>query len=73
MLIDKTTLLSMITNQADEITANSLPDDAIIEIVSGENYVYAQYYSEDMDENIVFKIDSEYEDRREVYVDGLVS
>lgn len=73
MLIDKITLLSMITNQADEITANSLPDDAIIEIVSGENYVYAQYYSDDMDENIVFKIDSEYEDRREVYVDGLVS
>lgn len=73
MLIDKMTLLSMITNQADEIIANSLPDDAIIEIVSGENYVYAQYYSEDMDENIVFKIDSEYEDRREVYVDGLVS
>lgn len=73
MLIDKITLLSMITNQADEIIANSLPDDAIIEIVSGENYVYAQYYSEDMDENIVFKIDSEYEDRREVYVDGLVS
>lgn len=73
MLIDKITLLSMITNQADEITANSLPDGAIIEIVSGENYVYAQYYSEDMDENIVFKIDSEYEDRREVYVDGLVS
>lgn len=73
MLIDKITLLSMITNQADEITANSLPDDAIIEIVSGENYVYAQYYSEDMDENIVFKLDSEYEDRREVYVDGLVS
>ena len=73
MLIDKITLLSMITNQADEITANSLPDDAIIEIVTGENYVYAQYYSEDMDENIVFKIDSEYEDRREVYVDGLVS
>lgn len=73
MLIDKITLLSMITNQADEITANSLPDDAIIEIVSGENYVYAQYYSEDIDENIVFKIDSEYEDRREVYVDGLVS
>ena len=73
MLIDKITLLSMITNQADEISANSLPDDAIIEIVSGENYVYAQYYSEDMDEYIVFKIDSEYEDRREVYVDGLVS
>ena len=73
MLIDKITLLSMITNQADEIIANSLPDDAIIEIVSGENYVYAQYYSADMDENIVFKIDSEYEDRREVYVDGLVS
>lgn len=73
MLIDKITLLSMITNQADEIIANSLPDDAIIEIVSGENYVYAQYYSEDMDENIVFKIDSEYEDRREVYVNGLVS
>ena len=73
MLIDKITLLSMITNQADEIIANSLPDDVIIEIVSGENYVYAQYYSEDMDENIVFKIDSEYEDRREVYVDGLVS
>ena len=73
MLIDKITLLSMITNQADEIIANSLPDDAIIEIVSGENYVYAQYYSEDMDENIVFKIDSEYEDRREVYVSGLVS
>ena len=73
MLIDKITLLSMITNQADEIIANSLPDDAVIEIVSGENYVYAQYYSEDMDENIVFKIDSEYEDRREVYVDGLVS
>ena len=73
MLIDKITLLSMITNQADEIIANSLPDDAIIEIVSGENYVYAQYYSEDMDESIVFKIDSEYEDRREVYVDGLVS
>lgn len=73
MLIDKITLLSMITNQADEITANSLPDDAIIEIVSGENYVYAQYYSEEKDENIVFKIDSEYEDRREVYVDGLVS
>lgn len=73
MLIDKITLLSMITNQADEIIANSLPDDAIIEIVSGENYVYAQYYSEDIDENIVFKIDSEYEDRREVYVDGLVS
>ena len=73
MLIDKITLLSMITNQADEIIANSLPDDAIIEIVSGENYVYAQYYSEDMDEYIVFKIDSEYEDRREVYVDGLVS
>lgn len=73
MLIDKITLLSMITNQVDEIIANSLPDDAIIEIVSGENYVYAQYYSEDMDENIVFKIDSEYEDRREVYVDGLVS
>lgn len=67
------TLLSMITNQADEIIANSLPDDAIIEIVSGENYVYAQYYSEDTGENIVFKIDSEYEDRREVYVDGLVS
>lgn len=63
----------MITNQADEIIANSLPDDAIIEIVSGENYVYAQYYSEEKDENIVFKIDSEYEDRREVYVDGLVS
>lgn len=73
MLIDKITLLSMITNQADEIIANSLPDDAVIEIVSGENYVYAQYYSEDMDENIVFKIDSEYEDRREVYVNGLVS
>lgn len=73
MLIDKITLLSMITNQADEIIANSLPDDAIIEIVSGENYVYAQYYSEDIDEYIVFKIDSEYEDRREVYVDGLVS
>ena len=73
MLIDKITLLSMVTNQADEIIANSLPDDAIIEIVSGENYVYAQYYSEDMDENIVFKIDSEYEDRREVYVSGLVS
>lgn len=73
MLIDKITLLSMITNQADEIIANSLPDDTIIEIVSGENYVYAQYCSEDMDENIVFKIDSEYEDRREVYVDGLVS
>lgn len=73
MLIDKITLLSMITNQADEITANSLPDDAIIEIVSGENYVYAQYYSEDIDENIVFKIESEYEDRREVYVNGLVS
>lgn len=73
MFIDKITLLSMITNQADEITANSLPDDAIIEIVSGENYVYAQYYSEDIDEYIVFKIDSEYEDRREVYVDGLVS
>ena len=73
MLIDRITLLSMITNQADEIIANSLPDDAIIEIVSGENYVYAQYYSEDMDENIVFKIDSEYEDRREVYVNGLVS
>ena len=73
MLIDKITLLSMITNQADEITANSLPDDAIIEIVSGENYVYAQYYSEDMGENIVFKIDSEYENRREVYVSGLVS
>ena len=73
MLIDKITLLSMITNQADEITANSLPDDAIIEIVPGENYVYAQYYSEDIDEYIVFKIDSEYEDRREVYVDGLVS
>ena len=63
----------MITNQADEIISNSLPDDAIIEIVSGENYVYAQYYSEDIDENIVFKIDSEYEDRREVYVNGLVS
>lgn len=73
MLIDKITLLSMITNQADEIIANSLPDDAIIEIVPGENYVYAQYYSEDIGENIVFKIDSEYEDRREVYVDGLVS
>lgn len=73
MLIDRITLLSMITNQADEIIANSLPDDAIIEIVSGENYVYAQYYSEDIDENIVFKIDSEYEDRREVYVNGLVS
>ena len=73
MLIDKITLLSMITNQADEIIANSLPDDAIIEIVSGENYVYAQYYSEDICENIVFKIDSEFEDRREVYVDGLVS
>lgn len=73
MLIDKITLLSMITNQADEIIANSLPDDAIIEIVSGENNVYAQYYSEDIGENIVFKIDSEYEDRREVYVDGLVS
>ena len=73
MLIDKITLLSMITNQADEIIANSLPDNAIIEIVSGENYVYAQYYSEDIGENIVFKIDSEYEDRREVYVDGLVS
>lgn len=73
MLIDKITLLSMITDQADEIIANSLPDDAIIEIASGENYVYAQYYSEDIDENIVFKIDSEYEDRREVYVDGLVS
>lgn len=73
MLIDKITLLSMITNQADEIIANSLSDDAIIEIVSGENYVYAQYYSEDIDEYIVFKIDSEYEDRREVYVDGLVS
>lgn len=73
MLIDKMTLLSMITNQADEIIANSLPDDAVIEIVSGENYVYAQYYSEDIDEYIVFKIDSEYEDRREVYVDGLVS
>ena len=73
MLIDKITLLSMITNQADEIIANSLPDDAIIEIVSGENYVYAQYYSEDIDEYIVFKIDSEYEDRREVYVNGLVS
>lgn len=73
MLIDKITLLSMITNQADEIIANSLPDDAIIEIVSGENYVYAQYYFEDIGENIVFKIDSEYEDRREVYVDGLVS
>lgn len=73
MLIDKITLLSMITNQADEIIANSLPDDAIIEIVPGENYVYAQYYSEDMDEYIVFKIDSEYEDRREVYVNGLVS
>lgn len=73
MFIDKITLLSMITNQADEIIANSLPDDAIIEIVSGENYVYAQYYSEEKDENIVFKIDSEYEDRREVYVDGLVS
>lgn len=73
MLIDKITLLSIITNQADEIIANSLPDDAIIEIVSGENYVYAQYYSEDIDEYIVFKIDSEYEDRREVYVDGLVS
>lgn len=67
------TLLSLITNQADEIIANSLPDDAIIEIVSGENYVYAQYYSEDIDEYIVFKIDSEYEDRREVYVNGLVS
>ena len=73
MLIDKITLLSMITNQADEIIANSLPDDAIIEIVSGENYVYAQYYSEDMGENIVFKIDSEHEDRREVYVSGLVT
>lgn len=73
MLIDKITLLSMITNQADEITANSLPDGAIIEIVPGENYVYAQYYSEDIDEYIVFKIDSEYEDRREVYVNGLVS
>lgn len=73
MLIDKITLLSMITNQADEIIANSLPDDAIIEIVSGENYVYAQCYSEDIDKYIVFKIDSEYEDRREVYVDGLVS
>lgn len=73
MFIDKITLLSMITNQADEIIANSLHDDAIIEIVSGENYVYAQYYSEDMDEYIVFKIDSEYEDRREVYVNGLVS
>lgn len=73
MLIDKITLLSMIINQADEIIANSLPDDTIIEIVSGENYVYAQYYSEDIDEYIVFKIDSEYEDRREVYVDGLVS
>lgn len=73
MLIDKITLLSMITNQADEIIANSIPDDAIIEIVSGENYVYAQYYSEDIDEYIVFKIDSEYEDRREVYVNGLVS
>lgn len=73
MLIDKITLLSMITNQADEIIANSLPDDAIIEIVPGENYVYAQCYSEDIDEYIVFKIDSEYEDRREVYVDGLVS
>lgn len=73
MLIDKITLLSMITNQADEITANSLPDDAIIEIVTGENYVYAKYYSEYIDEYIVFKIDSEYEDRREVYADGLVS
>ena len=73
MLIDKMILLSLITNQADEIIANSLPDDAIIEIVSGENYVYAQYYSEDIDEYIVFKIDSEYEDRREVYVNGLVS
>lgn len=73
MLIDKMTLLSMITNQADEIIANSLPDDAIIEIVTGENYVYARCYSEDIGENIVFKIDSEYEDRREVYVDGLVS
>lgn len=73
MLIDKITLLSMITNQADEIIANSLPDDAVIEIVSGENYVYAQYYSEDIGEYIVFKIDSEYEDRREVYVNGLVS
>ena len=73
MLIDKITLLSMITNQADEIIANSLPDDAVIEIVPGENYIYAQYYSEEKDENIVFKIDSEYEDRREVYVDGLVS
>lgn len=73
MFIDKITLLAMITNQADEIIVNSLPDDAIIEIVSGENYVYAQYYSEEKDENIVFKIDSEYEDRREVYVDGLVS
>lgn len=73
MLIDKMTLLSMITTQADEIIANSLPDDAIIEIVPGENYIYAQYYSEEKDENIVFKIDTEYEDRREVYVDGLVS
>lgn len=73
MLIDKITLLSLITNQADEIKANSLPDDAIIEIVPGENYVYAQYYSEDKDENIVFNIDSEYENRKEVYVSGLVS
>lgn len=73
MFIDKITLLSLITNQADEITANSLPDDAIIEIVPGGNYVYAQYYSEEKDENIVFKIDSEYEDRKEVYVSGLVT
>ena len=73
MLIDKFTLLSLITRQADEILANSIPDDAVIEIVPGENYVYAQYYSEEKDENIVFKIDSEYEDRKEVYVSGLVT
>lgn len=73
MLIDKETLLALLTSSADEVKLNLLPDDAVFEIVTGQNYTFAQYYDEEKEEYTTFKLDSEYENRKEVYVSGLVT
>ena len=73
MLIDKETLLTLIKDQADEIKLNLIADDVVFEIIPGQNYIFAQYYDKEKDENVIFKLDADYEDRKEVSVSGLVT
>ena len=66
MLIDKTTLLSLLSGddkyKGQDIVANTLPSDAVLEITI-ESTVTAEYYDEVKEELISFNLDFSHFDR----------